>query len=282
MKHIIILFCCTLVFIGCARQPLNVYSPHPINTVVVKEDGDAGINVAYFSNGPKTSGEDILHSNGIALQTRVVAVKNLFFESSISNLKENATRDIILSGNRNNTTYVSESNTTYNNFEIGIGKVFNLNTKKTSNFLLSAGYGKTSFGSNFMQNEGGILTNADFNFNNKHIYINTLFQLQFGIVMYQGGFKYNLTNFENVRTNNPSFYGSEVDILVRRNNNFRPFLQFYQDFGIVPSKKSPWLSLHFNFAINGRNNLDPSLRARGTSAGFSIMASPSKIVKRKK
>ena len=282
MKYIFILLSCSLVFIGCVRQPLNVYSPHPINTAVVKEDGDIGVNLAYFSNGPRTSGEDILRSNGIALQTRVVAINNLFIESSINSLKENATRDIILSGNRNNTTYVSESNTSYKNFEIGAGKVFNLNTAKTSNFLLSAGYGKTNFRNAFIQNEGGVITNADFNFKNSHIYFNTLYQLQFGIIMYQGGFKYNFTRFENISTNNSSFYGSEVEVLKRRNSSYRSFLQFYQDFGIVPSSKSPWLSLHLNFAINARNNLDQSLRARTSSFGLSIMANPSGILKKKK
>ena len=282
MKYIIILICCTLIFISCTRQPLNVYSPHPINTAVVKEDGDASLNVAYFSNGPKTPGENNLNSNGIALQTRVVAIKNLFVEGTINNLKENANKDFILNGNPNSTTYVSKSNSTYKNFEIGIGKAFNLNTAKTNNFLLSAGYGKTSFANKFMENDGGIITNATFNFNNKHIYLNTLFQLQYGLFMYQGGFKFNLTKFENITTNNTAFYGNEVSSLSRNNNQFRSFLQFYQDFGIVPSKKSPWLSLHANFAINGRSNLDLNLRARRLSGGLSIMASPSKLFKKKK
>ena len=282
MKFINILTCCTLIFIGCTRQPLNVYSPHPINTAAVKEDGDASLNVAYFSNGPKTPGENNLNSNGIAAQTRVVAIKNLFIESTINNLKEYTNKDIILNGNPNNTTYVSESNTTYKNFEVGIGKVFNLNNTKKNNFLLSVGYGKTSFSNKIFENDGGIITNARFNFNNKHIYLNALFQIQYGLFMYQGGFKFNLTKFENITTDNSSFYATEVSSLTRSNEQFRSFLQFYQDFGIVPSKKSPWLSLHANFAINGRSNLDLNLRARRLSGGLSIMASPSKLFKKKK
>lgn len=282
MKYIALLISCTLIIIGCAKQPLNVYSPHPINTTVVKEDGDLGVNVTYFSNGPKTGGEDNLYSKGLALQTRVAVIKNLFFESSINSLRENANRDIILSGNRNNTPYKSESNTTYKNVEIGVGRIFNLNSSKSNNFLLSAGYGKTNFGSDFMENEGGVITNANFNFNNKHIYLSTIFQLQFGNFMYQGGFKYNFTKFENIRTNNSSFYSNEKSELVNRNNRFRLFSQLYQDLGIVPSNKVPWLSLHLYFALNSRINLAPSLRARGASFGLSIMASPTKLFKRKK
>ena len=177
MKYIIISFCCSLIFISCARQPLNVYSPHPINTAVVKENGDVGVNVNYFSNGPRNIGEGAIHSNGIALQTRVATINNLFLESTINNLKENTKRDLILIGTRNDSVrYISASNTAYNNLEIGVGKIFNLNTSKSSNLLLSAGYGKTNFKNNFTENEGGRIANADFYFNNKHIYLNLILQ----------------------------------------------------------------------------------------------------------
>ena len=283
MKYIIIVIYCSSIFIGCIRQPLNVYSPHPINTTVVKEDGDIGASVAYFSNkGIVQVGEGIVHSNGIALQTRAVIINNLFVESGINNLNENTNRDIMLVGTANGTRYISKTSTKYNNVEIGVGKIIKLNSNKTSNLLLSAGYGKTNFKNNFNENEGGRLASADFTFNNKHIYLNTIFQLQFGIFMYQGGFKYNFTKFENIKTNNPTYYGDEAAELARRNSNFRSFLQFYQNFGIVPSKKSSWLSLHLNLGLNARNNLAPNLKARTTSVGLSIMASPSGILKKKK
>jgi hypothetical protein len=87
MKYLLLLST-TLIFMSCARQPLNIYSPQPANTVLVKDNGDAGLNVSYFANGPKNLGENSLYSNGFKIDVRAVLYSKWFVEGVIGFLKE--------------------------------------------------------------------------------------------------------------------------------------------------------------------------------------------------
>ena len=51
MKYLLLIMC-SFIFVGCViNKPLklNVVSPHPINTTLVRDSGDIGININYFS-----------------------------------------------------------------------------------------------------------------------------------------------------------------------------------------------------------------------------------------
>jgi hypothetical protein len=278
MKHIL-LITATLLFIGCARPPLNVYSPAAVNTVIVKEDGDAGINVSYFSNGPKHLYEKDKASNGIALQARAVLYNKWFLESSFNFLKEATTGEYDFSGNTNK---IFKSNVGYNNKEIGIGKLIDINKNGTSKILLSAGYGNTNYNNKYEITSNNKVDLADFNFTNNHIYVNAQFQFDFGILKYQVGLKNSFINFRNVATNNISYFGDEVNALSNGLQSFRSSTQLFNDFGVYPFKNNNWLSMHAGFSFSSRIILDERFKNRTVGGSFSIMANPSKFLKKKK
>jgi hypothetical protein len=212
MKYILV-FTCAFTLNSCFRLPLNIYSPAPVNTVTVKTDGDAGINASYFSNGPRHPNEKDLASNGFALQGRAVVSNKWFVEASISNIKEltNGQFNRILREPADLITY--KAKTIYNYNELGLGKILNLNSKGSSNLLLSAGYGYTKYNNSFDLASSTTMENVDFNFTNNHIFLNTQFQFNFGMIRYQVGVKNNLINFKRVETNNQFYLGEEENTL---------------------------------------------------------------------
>ncbi len=278
MKNLFLLSI-TFIFIGCSRQTINIYSPQPANSVIVKDDGDAGVNVSYFGNGERHVEEKILNSKGIALQARAVVYDKYFIESSISSLNEKTEGDFYESSNSQKTF---KSIAKYNNKEIGIGKIIKLNNSGSSNFLISAGYGFTKY-----RNQYEIITstsskNPDFNFNNNHIYINAAYQLNFGVFTYQVGFKHSQVNFKNITTNNDPYFSEDIKVLKSYTNGFKGTTQFYNDFGISPFEKNRWFTIHAGFSFSNRINVEPSFRSRVIGGNLSLMACPSKILKRKK
>jgi hypothetical protein len=280
MKYTL-LIACTFIFSRCYRLPLNVYSPAPANSVIVKNDGDAGINASYYSNGPKHLIEKDLASNGFAVQGKAVVKNKWFIEGTISSIKEASNGQFENSLPLPNlTTY--KVKTTYNYKEIGVGKILNLNSKGSNNLLLSAGYGYTKYKSNFNLASNTINENANFSFNNNHLFLNTQFQFEFGILQYQIGLKNNLINFKDVNTNNPTYFGKEQNTLQNEINGFKISSQLYNDIGIFPFKDNKWLSIHAGISLFNRIYLEDRFRSRNFGGSLSIMANPSGILKKKK
>lgn len=279
MKYLLLLST-TLIFMSCARQPLNIYSPQPANTVIVKDNGDAGLNVVYFANGPKHAAENNLYSNGIAAQGRVVFYNKCFLESSLSFLNEVSDGEFYVSANSPNKIF--KSNAKYYNKEIGFGKIIKLNKSGCSRFLLSGGYGYTKHTNNYEIIGNNVKEIADFNFNNNHLYINTGFQFCTGSFTYQVGLKNNFVNFKNITTNNQPYFGEDITELNRNISNYKASIQLYQDFGIFPIKNNEWFSIHVGISNSTRIDILSKFKTRTFGGYLSIMVNPSKLLKWKK
>jgi hypothetical protein len=278
MKYLLIII---IAFTGtsCVRLPLNVYSVQPVNTTVVKDDGDAGINVSYFSDEPKHAGERNLFSNGMAVQGRAALYNKWFMETSFSFLTEVTDGEFNANNNRTINNFQSTAKHSYK--EIGIGKILDLNKKGNNKVLLSVGYGYTKYKNAYEIISPNKVELADFNFNNNHLFFNAQFQFDFGIFAYQVGLKDNLINFRNVNTNNNGVFGEEVSNLQNNVRNFQHSAQLFQDFGIFPIKNNKWLSVHAGFSFsNGVYFLD-RFKSRTVGGNLSIMANPSKLFKKK-
>lgn len=278
MKYLFLLVS-TIIFIGCARQPLNIYSPQPANTVIVKDDGDAGVNVTYFGNEPKHAAEKKLYSNGVALQARAVIKNRWFAEGNIGFLKELSDGEFYENNSYQN---LFKSNAKYINKEIGVGKIFKLNKSGNSNFLFSVGYGNTIYKNDYEIIENTSNKFADFNFTNTHLYFNTLFQFDSDNFIYQVGFKNSYVNFNKITTNNQAYFGDEILILKNDLRNFKSSFQLYQDFGIYPTRDDKRFSIHLGFVFCKRLNVGYPFRSRGLGGNLSVMYSPSGLLKKKK
>ena len=269
----------TFILVSCARQTVNVYTPQPANTVIVKDEGDAGINVSYFGNGEKHAAEKNLISKGIALQSRVVVYNKFFIEGSFSSLNERSDGEIFESSSNQRTF---RSTAKYNNKEIGIGKIVKINNSGSSNFLFSAGYGFTNYRNQFEIINNNSIKYPTFNFENNHIYFGFLYQLNTGIFTYQVGFKHSQINFKNITTNNETYFVEDIKELKNYTQGFKGTTQFFNDFGISPFKESKWLSIHAGFSFSNRINVESRFKSRVIGGNLSLMASPQGLLKRRK
>jgi hypothetical protein len=124
--------------------------------------------------------------------------------------------------------------------------------------------------------------NADFNFNNKHFYINTCFQFSARSISYQIGLKNNFVNFVNINSNNSGYFGNDMEELKNSSNIMKRSTQIYQDLGIYPINDNNWFSIHTGFSISGRLPLSSQFKTRAFGGYLSIMVNPSKLLKWKK
>jgi hypothetical protein len=96
------------------------------------------------------------------------------------------------------------------------------------------------------------------------------------------GLKTNFVNFRNVTTNNGFYLGKEADVLQNEVVGFKSSVQIFNDFGVYPFKDNKWLSIHAGFSLSNRVYVENRFRSRTLGGNLSLMANPSKFLKKKK